>query len=331
MKERNFHGWIALVVLATGFFLAQEAGAITLIPPSLEFTDVPPGETIQTKVKLFNETAEPLTLFSQTANFGALNETGTPNIDLSAEIEDLAAWISLSKGPFAVQPGDRVEIPVEIKVPAEADPGGHYATILFSPQDPNLAGGGQVGIGQKIGTLILVRVQGDINESGAIAEFATAGAKSTLSRLPIEMFARFGNAGNVHLRPTGTVTVRNVLGGTSAVLRVNTSQGAVLPQSIRRFDVAWEKRALQEERSGFFGEIGNEWKNFAFGPYSADLELTYGLANDKKVAATIRFWVFPWRIILLVVLIIIAFLWLLGFLIKRYNRWILSRGQPPKQ
>lgn len=318
---------IGMSVMLVSFLFARSAGAVTLIPPSLEFVDVDPGETVTSKIKLYNETGEPLTLYTSTANFTALDETGTPKILVDGPKEDLASWITVAPGPFTVIPNERVEIPFSITLPSDATPGGHFASILVSPNPPESAGESQIAIGQKVGTLILVRISGVINESGAIEEFGTVGGKSRFNRLPIDFTLRVENRGNAHLRPAGTLTIRNMLGGTSTEIPLNAGRGAILPQSIRKFDVRWERGAGSESASGnFFQEIGAEWRNFGFGSYTANLALTYGQNDEKSLAATVEFWVFPWRVLLLSFIVIVLFILLIVFLIRRYNHWIVAKA-----
>lgn len=326
MKARvGIHFSVAAVLGAFFVFASSPASAITVIPPSIEYSDVNPGEVITDKVKLFNETTSIVQYFSSVANFTSKDETGSPQFLPEDSSEGLATWMTLEKGPLDLQPGERREIPIEIKVPSDASPGGHYASIFFSDQPEAGAGPAQVTIGSRIGILVLLRIQGAINESGTIASFETSDGQRNFSRLPIEFLLRFQNSGNVHVRPTGSVTVRNMLGGTSAVLPVNTGQGAVLPQSIRKFEVSWERKPGQESQGNFFQEIGREWQNFGLGPYTANVLLTYGQSNDKTVSSTLTFWVFPWRVLILWVIGIVVLIWLIVLLIKRYNRWIISR------
>lgn len=328
---------LGLVVGATllGLLLAHPTAAITLIPPSFEYS-VNPGETITTKVKLFNETTGVLTRHASVTNFRAKDETGVPDFLPEERKEGLATWIELGLGPYTIQPGERIEIPVEIKVPADAPPGGHYATIFFSSQNPEPGTeGSQVTIGEKIGSLVLLRVEGEVRESGTIASFSTVGGQTSFSRLPIKFGLRFQNAGNVHVRPSGTVTIRNMLGGTSVELPVNTALNAALPASIRKFDdIAWEKTTNAEERGNFFQEIAREWKNFAIGPYTATASLTYGQADDKSATAATKFFVMPWRALTLSILVIVVIIWLVVLLVKRYNQWVIRRAsekQTPKK
>ncbi|MBI3115044.1 MAG: hypothetical protein HYZ09_00950 [Candidatus Kerfeldbacteria bacterium] len=310
----------------------RSAQAITVIPPTQEFLNVRPGETIDTKVKVFNEEATPKTIYASTANFGALDETGTPNILAETDQSDLAGWMKVDREGRVVQPGERLEFAVKIEVPADAPPGGHYAAVLISPEPPAPAGDStQVAISQKVASLVLVGVEGVIKESGSIAGFTTAGGRKTFNRLPVDFLIRFINSGNVHLRPTGEITIRNLLGGTSSTLAVNPGiLLAVLPQQVRKFDATWEKEALAGERGTFFQELGREWKNFGLGPYTAELVLQYGATKDKVAVANLQFQIFPWRILLLWLIMLVLVILLLVIIIRRYNRWIVARSQPPK-
>lgn len=331
MKRKQLLAFAIGVLALAAILSVRPAAAVTLIPPSMEFS-VSPGETLETKVKLFNETAEVITQYSSTANFTAKDETGTPNFAPETDRSGLASWIALEPGPFTLQPGERKEIPVTIRVAEDAEPGGHYAGIFFSARPPE-ADTGQIAIASKIGALVLVRVAGQINEVGTIVSFGTADGATSYSRLPIDLAVRMRNDGNVHFRPTGNVTIRNMLGGTTRVLSVNQTLGAVLPVSTRRFDVTWEKEGNAEQHGNFFNEIGAEWKNFALGPYTADVVLMYGQANDKTATAAFRFWVFPWRILLVSLIVVVLLIWLIVLLIKRYNQWILARAkaEPPQE
>ncbi len=314
------------------FVLTPSAQAITVIPPTQEFLDVRPGEKIDTKVKVFNEEATPKTIYASTANFGALDETGTPNILAETDQSDLASWMEVDREGRLVQPGERIEYAVTIAVPADAPPGGHYAAVLISPEPPAQAGDStQVAISQKVASLVLVSVEGVIKESGSIASFTTASGRKTFNRLPVDFLIRFLNSGNAHLRPTGEITIRNLLGGTSSTLAVNPGLlQAVLPQQVRKFNVTWEKEALAGEPGSFFQELGREWKNFGLGSYTAELGLRYGATKDKVAVANLQFQIFPWRILLLWLIVLVLVTLLLVVFIQRYNRWIIARNQQPK-
>lgn len=317
-----------MIAFVLSFFLAHASRAITLIPPSLEY-GAKPGETLTTKVKLFNESASPVTLYPSSDNFTVGDDQGTPRFT-NTPTEDLASWIKMSTAAVTLQAGDRLDVPVKISVPANADPGGHYAAIFFGTAPTPTPGTSGVSIGNKVGALVIVRVDGTIEEAGTISSF-TVDHSGMYSRLPVTFAVHFKNTGNIHVRPAGKITVRNMFGGISTVQSINGSNGAVLPTGSRTFTSTWDKDPATPGRANFFREIGREWHQFAFGPYTAAVDLTYGLSNSNITSANVRFWVFPWRIILVAVLVLALVIVLLVWFVRWYNHMIISRVHKKKR
>lgn len=306
----------------------HSAHALTVIPTYFE-KNTDANQTITTSALLFNESTVTANVSTSVANFTTSDENGTPSFGSEADLEDLAGWITVDKGPFTLLPGQRLEVPVTIKVPANADPGGHYASVFFNQQG-TAANGSGVTVNVRLGMNILLRVNGDVNESARLASFTSKSGSNHFDHLPVDFSARFINDGNIHIRPIGTLTVRNLFGGTTAVVPFNTTQGAVLPNSARRFDVAWEKKSPSGS-SSFFQEIKNEWTNFALGPYTATLSVTYGSLSSKTLTGSYSFVVFPWRVMTIGVIALILIVWLIIFLVKRYNHWIVLRASRVSQ
>ncbi len=335
MKRRT----ITFIILATllvgaGFFVHQEAQAITQVPPSLEYT-VKPGESFDGFLKIINEETSARTLFVSTANFTAKDETGVPNFLFDAANSDLASWITVNLDSVSVEPQRTVQVPFRVAVPDHAEPGGYYAGIFFGTQPA--AGTGQVAIGAKIGTLLIVRVEGEIREAALVKEFSMDKEKTLPNRLPVTLFARIENTGNVHVRPTGTITIKNMFGRVVKELPFNDAQGAVLPTSTRRFDVTWAKTDPKPEPDdaaafspppprGFFGELQAEWKNFAIGKHTATFAAEYG-QTKQPLRAVATFTVFPWRVLTVSGIVLILALLLLIFGVKNYNAMIIRRAQ----
>lgn len=323
----------AVILIGASFFVHEKARALTLVPPSLEYV-AKPGETVDGILKLINEEAETRTLYLSTANFTAKGETGVPNFLFDEVNTDLASWITVSAQEVTLESQRTQQVPFTITVPQTAEPGGYYAGIFFGTQPPTGAGTGQIGIGSKIGTLIILRVEGDVFESATIEEFGFDVSRTTFNRLPLNFIVRVRNSGNVHVRPTGTLTVRNMLGGESVSLLINQTQGAVLPSSVRRFDALWKKQADDAERGNFFQELGREWKNFGLGNYTAAVTIEYGQQRQALTAST-TLTIFPWRVLLMSAVIVVLVILLLVVLIRSYNAMIIRRamkgknGNPP--
>ncbi len=315
---------LSVAMSAAVLLVAQQTHAITVIPPSIELGGER-GETIKASVTLFNESTSVITVDTSTLKVTSMNEQGEPIFAEQTTAADLATWIKVDKGPYTILPLKRMDVPIEIAIPSNADPGGHYASIVFTekPQETD-AGGSQVTVLNAVTSNLLLRVAGDIRESGSVKSFVTSDGKTNYSHLPISFVTMISNDGNVHFKPTGKVTVRNMLGGTTTVIPFNETNGIVLPHSQRKVDVTWEKEPASG--TGFFGSFSNEWKNFALGPYTVELALTYGQLNDKTLSETVRVFVFPWRVLLLSVIVIVLVIWLIVMVVRQYNKWIIRQA-----
>jgi hypothetical protein len=323
---------MALAVSLTALFLfgVHSAQAVTLIPPSLEF-NLNPGKPYETIVKLFNEEERQLKLYTQVSSFSAKDESGVPKYDLSdATTSGLSSWIQVDKGPLTIDPGERIEVPIKINAPATAEPGGHYAVLFFSENPPEEA---QITIGTKLGVLLLARVSGEVVEVGSIKQFAVD-SNGLITRLPVNFFVRFENSGNVHLRPTGTISISNMFKKNVAEIEVNQKKSAALPNAIRRYDASWDgsdTSAIDSAGTSFWSAFQNERKHFAFGKYTAHLSLVAGQENSMNKTATVAFWVFPWHVITVYGIVLIIIILALWFLIKQYNSWLINKTLQAKE
>lgn len=324
IKKRGLYFFLPLTLVVGWLMLATaSAKALTLVPPSLEFA-TQPGQKIDTMVKVYNETTEAINVVASTAPFVAKDETGVPDFNFTDPVADLASWITLPAGPIGIQPGERVEIPVKVVIPSDAPPGGHYAGIFFETV-PTEETPGQVKLKQKLGTLLILRIEGQIRELAAIASFTVKNG-ATVTRLPTTFDLRIQNSGNVHIRPQGKITIKNLFGGETETLSLNDTNGAVLPNSIRMFDASWKKTSDSDTRLGFFGELKQQWSNFAIGPYTATANLTYG-TNGQSLVATAKVTVIPWQLLLVELLVLVIVILAVVYGVRAYNRAIIRRAE----
>ncbi|MEK7640012.1 MAG: hypothetical protein AAB424_02655 [Patescibacteria group bacterium] len=320
-----------IVTLGSG----SSAHAITISPPSIEFT-VQPGNQAEFIVKLYNEGAEKQELFMNATTFTSGPEEGIPVYDFSAPKEDIATWVKLDAASIVLEPQGRKEVTVAIDVPADAAPGGHYGVVAFSSNPPTAAGAEkpQVAISQGIGTLLLVRIEGDVVESAQVSSFSLGGTK--LNHLPITFTTVFQNTGNIHLKPTGNITITGMSKKVVATLPMNANKSSTLPKTSRTYTAMWGtsdtvKTTVANAWAKFWQEYSNERANYGFGKYTATVALTAGTANAVATNATATFWVLPWHIFVVWGIGIILLILVLIFLVKRYNKWVVSKAQGTKQ
>ena len=67
--------------------------------------------------------------------------------------------------------------------------------------------------------------------------------------------------------------------------------------------------------------------NFAFGKYTAILSLEAGTKSSVTDTAEVGFWVLPWRVILVWGLGIVLGVFIIIWLFKRYNAWIIKKAR----
>ncbi len=321
-----------LAVITIGALIAgfpKNVLALTISPPLKEFT-ADPGTEFSDIIKLINDEGEEKTFFATIEGFRARSEKGEPEFFQTTDETQLATWINLEENSVTLKPREKKEIKYTVKVPEKASTGGHYAAIFWSSQIPEATGIAGIGVVTKVGSLLLVRVSGEIKEEMQVIEFSTP--QKFYHRLPVKFDIVFGNTGNVHLKPSGDIKIQPiVLGIGKGEVTINEGGGNVLPNSIRQFESTWQKAIIEKSRAEnmvakFFEELQNEWKNFALGYFRANLFTLFGRESPQVVQKSIYFLVFPWRVILIALIIALIIIGILIKGIRAYNRWIIKKA-----
>lgn len=291
---------ILALVLATSFVTSTHAEDVKLglsVSPSLKEANVKPGEKFSDIIKITNTSSTDVNVEVTLQDFRAKNEEGD-KLFLGEENNDnpyaLVKWIKIEK-TFSLKQNETKEIDYTINVPADAEPGGHYAVILFQPKLKNqgaVASSGTV-IEPIIGTTLLVTVEGDIKYGAKIVEFSTGKNLYTGTTNVVNFVTRFQNLSSVHVKPVGTIEITNFMGKVVYKMNVNENQTNVLSDSIRRYENSWTSA-------------------YGFGPYKAKLTLNYG--EGKTISSMLSFWIIPWRETLIGLIVLILVIWLLSHL-----------------
>ncbi len=322
-----FKSSLFIIALVLVFSIGRQAFALTVTPVRIEISGNP-GQTVQHDITLINETKALQVYYTSYANFEAQGESGNPAF--VEPKDDIGTWMSTDSS-IALKPGQSKTVTVKIEIPKDAEPGGHFGAVFFGTL-PNNTGSSSVGIGAKIGALVLLSVNGDIKEAGGLLDFSTIDHSTFYKTLPISFIYRFKNDGNDYVKPTGTITMHDLVYFPADRLDANLSSGNILPRSTRRFEIDWVKNKRPEgyvKPSGaiasFFDQVGYEWNNFAIGPYFVKLDLLYG-TSATRVSKTIFIFVFPWELIICLIIIIFIVFWGGKKLIRRYNRHIIRKA-----
>lgn len=315
-----FSSVISLLSIPAFAAPAGPGQALEIAPPVLSLK-ADPGETIKTTISLRDVSTSPLVVRNQINDFVARGEDGTPKILLDDSSEtspySLKSWVQ-PLPQFTLKPKEVNKLALTIHVPKTAAPGGYYAVIRFTASPPGLDGSG-VSLSASLGTLVLLRVNGDAKEAMSVAQFsATKNGESNwlFESPPITFVSRIKNDGSTHEQPVGQVAIKDMFGNAVANVNVNLNQSNVLPASIRRFESPLDSSV-----------IGNR---ILFGRYTADLKMTYGSKGQTLTAST-SFWVIPYRMIAFSLVLLVILFVVLRIALRRYNERLIERTRASRR
>lgn len=283
---------------------------LEISPPLLELS-AKPGQTVVANIRIRNITKGELVVNGKVDDFGAKGEEGEPQLLLDekeAGPYSLKFWVP-SVPSFRLVSQEVKTAQVQIKIPNNAEPGGHYGVIRFTGTPPELEGTG-VSLSASIGALVLLRVPGNLTEKLSVAQFYVSkeGTKGSFFESgPLSLTQRIRNEGSVHVKPVGYVEVFNLFGKRIAQLPISNPARNVLPASVRKFEQKLDNKNL-------------------FGPYTAKFSADYG--DGKKLQSeSLTFWVVPYKLIGLLMLFAIILLLILQRGVKRYNKWVIAQAK----
>lgn len=253
------------------------------------------------------------------------NEDGQPALILDANQYAPSHSLKRYIAPIpnmTIDAGQSKQVKVTITIPKDAAAGGYYGAVRFTPVASEGKSNNNVTLSASVGSLILVKVPGDVKENVTLESFDVrtnltekgAGSAVFFSNKGLYAVARFKNTGNVHEQPFGKVVLKrgNTILQTTEINNTDP-KGNVLPDSTRRFVVKLDKVGL-------------------WGKYTVDGNFGYG-TNGQLLSGTTSFFVIPLGLILGVLALIAVVLLLIFVLpkaIKRYNARVVRRANRRK-
>lgn len=286
------------------------SGSIIVGPGKTELL-LSPGDTYNMNVTAANASGMTKIIKFTTEDIGASND---PNVPLEflgnqAGPYSLKDFIKPEANQITLLTGQRVTMPITITIPKDTAPGGLYGGVMVAAENlptttvtPAGQATGQINIITRVAVLFFIRVKGDVLESSYLKDFTTD--KNFYEQGPVSFKITSENTGNVYLSPYGAIEVKDIFG--RSIDQRDIDPWFVLPKVDRTREIKWNS-------------------NFLFGKYTALLTLHRGYMNAKDVADTksIDFWIIPWKIITVALIILILVIWLLV--------WIFSHIQWKKE
>lgn len=318
--------FLVTVLSATGLLVTVGTNAGALGLPSFSFSpialpgstprgafhyDMLPGQTINDSVVLKNPTnqLEQFQIWASdaynTPQGGAL--TLRP---LGYHMTEVGTWIAthLGTGIYGLNPRTSVTVNFSVTAPANATPGTHVGGIealnVTPVPQPN-GGHAHFVIHNGIGAAMFIQIAGPTHAAAAVSDISVDssvpaigfGHRSAVVSYELE------NTGNTLLSGTAVATVTDLFGRTVKTFR---------PVGVQVF-----------VPGGRFKVTEPTWNNLPFiGPETVHVRFTS--TGMKPATGDSTFWIFPWLLILVILLILGLLIW--RIIVRRRNR---ANATPP--
>lgn len=287
------------VLFAANCAFAQVSEGIEIKPGVIE-DRADPGTTYNFSVRVTNISNDQKTFYLSAQDITGLTDEGLPIFSQETEVTpfELSAWITLPETQITLAAHDSTAVPFVVHVPANATPGSHFGGVFVDARPPKQRTTGS-GIGLKVGSIINLRISGDVNEEAQLREFSTSHIVYG-SAASVDFNTRIANLGNSLLRPHGLIEITDMRGSKVGLVKLNDKGSGVFPATDKTFTETWE------------------YDGVAFGRYQAVVSVVYGEDGRKTISAATSFWVLPLKPILTVLGTLFGALLVLYLLVRMY-------------
>lgn len=251
-------------------------------PSNFDLSETP-GKTITNTITLDNLQSQPIKVRVVLRNFVAQGEEGSVNLTTDDNTTySLAKWIKVEPTTVDIQAHESSTFTFSITVPENAEPGGHFGSIVFTTVPPTVKGTGAA-LSAEVASLVLLKIPGDTKEQAVLESFTTD--KSFYEFGPVLFDVKVKNEGGVHIAPAGSIVVKGWLG---QKFIVPLEMRNVLPDATRKIPAVLKNKLL-------------------FGKFTATLVATYGTKGQQLYSST-QFSAFPVRYAIIAFIILIVLL-----------------------
>ncbi len=316
-------GLSALIVLSTFMSTQASAASISLTTsPVSEVISAKPGTTTSTVLHVENNGPEPIPMKIKLFTFGAEGTSGKPALEQPTSADTFLNWASFSPNAFMAQVNVPIAVTMTLNIPKTANLG-YNIGVAFEPVTVTTLTSPGASINGTNVILVLLNTNSS-NEKPSIRLSSFTATRKLYEYLPATFSVNVHNNGNIFIAPGGDIFIsknKNFSPGSIIdTIPVNTAQGNVLPGTNRIFQVQWADGFpvnIAKDIKGVPVVKNNQpvyqlnWNfthanKFRVGEYYAKLILSYSNGiRQVPISAIVSFWIMPWKIILLGLLLFV--------------------------
>ncbi len=240
--KRSVIGLLAGLLLAPTFIsssaraIDDSSESITLSPVSKRY-ELDAGSATSDSFKILNTGAVGYNFIVYARPYAIINsDYANPNYaDAAGNVANADAykWAQFSQTTYHLNPGESLDVPFTLRVPAGTTPGGHYGVLFAETQSDN-SDGSAVTRNKRVGLVIYATVKGSYITG---VEVAQPSAQFMQLNPPLTANASIKNTGNTDFLAHVTYAVSDVFGN----VKYNDEKDyAVLPGTTRAMSLQWQ-------------------------------------------------------------------------------------------
>lgn len=297
-------------VMTPAVYAQTDEGFSLQVSPSPLVATVEPGTDTTLELQIRNTNLSSQALKMGLRSFTIDDATGQVKLG-DAVSEEVQSLVSFASPAFTLEAGQIFT--QRIHITASQGSGFSYNfAVTISQQNPPKGTKGQSAIAGSVAVFTLISV----DKPGATRELklqSLSMSKRVYEYLPVNTLVTLKNTGNTNVQPTGSVFIyrRSTDATPLASLPLNDSGGFILPGKSRTFTVSWSDGFPHYETVKNGEKVTNKlvWRggnasDLRFGRYVAKIVAVYDDGQrDVPVMAEVHFWVIPWRMILIGLLV----------------------------
>jgi hypothetical protein len=333
----------ALFVLTLGCMGGVTYAQSSVAPPNFNLTTSPvyatlstkPDQIVSTPIKVQNNATKAVTLHVQLMKFKAYGNDGRAQLLTPDAHDPSAKWVSFSTNMVVAQPGIWNTVTMTIH-PDQTAAFGYYYAVVFTQTSANgevPAHVNTVNGSSAVLVLLDVQVPGEKRQL-VVSGFKTQHAINEF--LPVKFTAPIKNTGDIYGAPKGDIYITRNHKDTLAVIPVNDDESNILPGSSRTLEATWDDGFPAHTVKRIGGQVvtdkhgqpvmqlnwdASKLSKFRFGHYYAHLLLVYNNGiRDVPIEAETSFWVIPWKLLTVVLIVVGLVIFGLVTLLRRTVR-----------
>ena len=316
---------LAAAAAAGTSVFAADGSTITTSPISVDLSAAP-GSTATTNLQVENNASQPIGISVKLRLFKAAGENGQAQILPAPPGDASVSWVHFSRTAFTAEPGVWNNVTMTVDLPKTAAFGYYYAVLFVPNVDVNSPGPATNTVKGANAVLVLLNAHVP-NENNRLDVENYRVDKASHQYLPVNFSVTVRNRGNIFTVPKGDIYISRTPNGPALdTLDLNSGAGNVLPGSSRVFQAQWSDGFPVYQLKRVNGQIVSDkqgkpvqqlsWDinkvgKFRYGKYYAHLVLVYNDGSrDIPIDGEVSFWVIPW--LLLAVLVLVLGLVLIG-------------------